>query len=201
MNGFLIKAGFFLVLSLLVFHLEPFYLLYTRKFTEIVTGKEIYYSIFKSKKKSTSKKLLIGDSVGNQLFPALSNSDTINSISCNQAIGMVGHYILVKNYIETGNSFDTLFMLFNPLSFSNNLDQIYTYQYFLKPFFNSEYRSSFNADVFTQVKKVPFYFLAQYPPVLTSNWVPDFSPPEKQFTFLSPVSVHYLNKIKDLIKN
>jgi hypothetical protein len=194
MNGFLKKAGVFLIFSLLVFHLESFYLLYTRKFTEIVTGKEIYYSIFKSKKKSTSKKLLIGDSVWNQLFPALYNSNSINSIGFNQAIGLVGHYLLLKNYIEAGNYFDTLFMIFNPLSFLNNLDQIYTYQYFLKPFFNNEYRPFLNSDVIFQVKKVPFYFLAQYPPVLTSNWVPDFSPPEKQFTFLSPVSFYYLNK-------
>jgi hypothetical protein len=198
MNLFLKKTAFFLILSFVIYHFEPFYLLYTRKFTSNVTGSEIYYSIYKSKKNSTSKKLLIGDSVGNQLFPALFYSDTINSICSNQAIGLVGNYLLVKNYIEAGNKFDTLFMIFNPLSFLNNLNQIYTYQYFLKPFYNNEYKPYFNSDVIMQVKKIPFYFFAQYPTVLTSNWVPDFSPTEGKFTFLSPISIFYLNKIKEL---
>lgn len=175
------------------------YLLYKDRYKNTVTGWEIYYSIFKSKQKKKVKKIILGDSVGNQLFPNTKFTDTINSLACNQSIGVVGQYCLLNNYINAGNEVDTVYMMYSPFSFQNNLDQVFTYHYFLKPFYTDEYKPLFTETVNRQVDKIPFHYFCRLPFILTSNWAPDFTPPEhKDFTFLAPISVEYLNKIKEL---
>lgn len=175
------------------------YLLYKDKYQETVAGNEIYYSLFKSKQKKKVKKILLGDSVGNQLFSNKINNDTINSLACNQSIAMVGQYLLLNNYINAGNEVDTVYMLFSPLSFKNNLDQVYTYHYFLKPFYKEAYQSFFTETVNKQIHKVPYYNFCRYPIILTSNWAPEFTSKDStSFSFLSPISVEYLQKIKEL---
>jgi hypothetical protein len=165
----------------------------------VVAGKEIYYSIKKSKTKNKSKKLLLGDSVANQLFDNKSHNDTINSLACNQSIGLVGQYILLNNYLNAGNKIDTAYFILQPFSFLNNLDQVYTYHYFLKPFYNREYEPYFTSTVRDQISKIPYSRYCWYPSILTSNWAPDFkSEDEKKFSFLSPISVDYIKKIKEL---
>jgi hypothetical protein len=199
MNRFLKYSSLFLLFGVILFHVKPFYLLYGERYKLTVAGHEIYYSLKKSKAKNKSKKVLFGDSVAKQLFDNETNNDTINSLACNQSIGMVGQYILLKNYLDAGNRFDTAFFLFQPFSFQNNLDQVYTYHYFLKPFYIKEYLPYFSSTVKEQVAKIPYNKFCCYPSILTSNWAPDFKPKdEKDYTFLSPVSVEYLKKIKEL---
>ena len=187
------------MILVLVVHIRPAYLLYKDKYKETVAGNEIYYSIFKSKQKKKSKKILLGDSVGNQLFNNKKNNDTLNSLACNQSIAMVGHYLLLNNYLNAGNEVDTVFMLFSPFSFKNDLDQVYTYHYFLKPFYTDEYKPYFSETVTKQIEKVPYHQFSRYPIILTSDWAPDFTPKDSaNYTFLSPISVEYLQKIKTL---
>jgi len=165
----------------------------------MVVGREIYHSIKKSKQKNKSKKLLLGDSVGNQLFNNETNNDTINSLACNQSIGMVGQFILLNNYLKAGNHLDTLYMVFTVSSFGNNLNQVYTYHYFVKPFYTSEYKDLFTNTVVHQIKKIPFVSISRVPLILASDWAPHIKPSDKQeYTFLSPISIEYLDKIKAL---
>jgi hypothetical protein len=183
----------------MVINIVTIYLLANDRYKSIVAGKEIYYSIFKSKQKKKTKKILLGDSVGDQLFSNVSNNDPVNSLACNAAIGMVGQYILLNNYLQMNNRIDTVYMIFTPFSFLNNLDQIYTYHYFLKPFYNEEYKNQFTETVNKQIDKIPFNKFCRIPVVLTSNWAPNFvSQDSISYSFLSPISIEYLNKIKQL---
>ncbi len=199
MKKFLIKIIIFIIPVVFVAYSYHLYLLYSCKYKNRVAGSETYLSIKKSKQKGKAKKILIGDSVGYQLFSNITNNDTINSLACNQAIGMVGHFILLNNYLKAGNQIDTVYLIFTPYSFLNNLDQVYTYHYFLKPFYVKEYMPLFTETIFKQIHKIPFYFVCRDPVILTSDWAPDFtSKDEINFTFLSPVSMEYLAKIKEL---
>ena len=189
----------FLVLLAIMLQVRPLYLLYGERYQKTVSGWEIYYSIFKSKQKKKAKKILLGDSVGNQLFPNNKHTDTVNSLACNQSIAMVGQFILLNNYLNAGNEVDTVFMLFSPFTFQNNLNQVYTYHYFIKPFYTDEYRPQFSETVNTQIDKVPFKGFAHFPLILTSDWTPDFTPKDKMdYSFLSPISIEYLHKIQEL---
>jgi hypothetical protein len=199
MKRFISNSIIFILIGVCLFHAKPFYLLYNEKYKSVVAGNEIYYSIQKSKKKNKSKKALFGDSVARQLFDNKTNNDTINSLACNQSIGMVGHYILLNNYLAAGNEVDTVYFIFRPFTFQNNLDQVYTYHYFLKPFYKKEYNQYFTETVKEQVAKIPYNKFCRYPSVLTSNWAPAFKTKDKNdYTFLSPITVEYFKKIKEL---
>jgi hypothetical protein len=199
MKRFIVNILIFILPVVIAAYSQHLYLFYSHKYYNSVTGSEIYYSITKSKQKSKTKKLLIGDSVCNQLFSNITHNDSINSLACNQAISMVGHFILLNNYLKAGNQIDTVYMIFSPFSFVNNLDQLFTYHYFLKPFYNKEYVPLFTKAVNNQIHKIPYYFICRDPIILTSNWAPNFkSKDDVNYTFLSPISVEYLAKIKDL---
>ncbi len=199
MNIFIKKTILFLLLIPVI--IETFYgiMAFTDLYLIDYPGNEIYYSIDKSKKINLSNILLIGDSVGHQLFSNKTNNDGVNSLACNQAIGIVGQYLLLNNYLITGNKIDKVFMLFTPFSFKNNLDQVYTYHYFLKPFYNSEYSSLFTETVKEQIKKIPYHQFTKIPHIFITSWAPKFnSPDHNNYTFLSPISIEYLIKIKEL---
>ena len=175
------------------------FLIWTNTYKHTVAGTEIYQSILKSKQKKKTKKIIIGDSVGRQLFNNDTENDSINSLACNKSISMAGQFFLLNNYLNAGNKIDTVFMIFTPFSFQNNLNDGFTYHYFLKPFCNDEYKSLFTNTVIQQIKKIPYADFCRFPNILTSNWSPDFKSKDKiKYTFLSPISIEYLIKIKEL---
>ena len=160
-------------------------------------GREVYMSILKSKKKVKVGKLVIGDSTANQFFYNEYDYEDMYSLACNQAIGLCGHFFLLNNFLEAGNRPNEVYLLFTPSSFSNNLDQIYTYHYFLKPFYTKEYRPLMTDNVIHQINKIPFYSCSQLPFIISPAWAPDYQVAKCE-SFLSPISIDYLEKIKFL---
>jgi hypothetical protein len=199
MKRFLINSLLFLTLFAIGLYSRSFYLLITDAYKKTVNGADTYNAIAKSKQKKKTRKVLLGDSVGRQLFENTKFNDTINSFACNQAIGLVGHYLLLNNFLKAGNEVDTVYMIFRPSSFLNNLDEKYTFHYFLKPFYKDEYKPLFTKTVYDQIRRIPFNFISQDPALLTSNWAPDFNAKDKKsYTFLSPISAEYMTRIKEL---
>lgn len=191
-----------------LFFLLIFSCLYLAKYTKVVMdgnfkytlpGREIYNAINKSKKRTNIKKLIIGDSTGNQFFNNFAEEDSIYSLACNQAIGLCGQFFLLDDFLKNGNRPERVYMVFNAFSFSNNLDQEYTFHYFLKPFFNNEYRDRMSKTVIKQIQKVPFYYLSQFPTVISSSWAPEYTP-HHLYHIMSPISNEYLLKIDSLKK-
>ena len=162
-------------------------------------GFEIYVSILKSKKKTTKKKLIIGDSTANQFFNnRKDDDDEYYSLTSNQAISMCGQYLLLNNFLKAGNRPEEVYVVYCPLAFNNNLDQIFTYHYFLKPFYRNEYKSLMTENVMRQIKQIPYYQFSQFPLLISSAWAPDYSPEINPDTFLSPISIDYLEKMDTL---
>ena len=190
----------FLVMFLILFHLYPEYKYWTNKYKEEVNGGEVYQAIEKSKKRGKKKKLILGDSVTKQFSESDIDTNIYLNLASNQAISLVGQFCLLTNYIQTKNEIDTLYLIYHPLSFSNNLDNSFTFHYFEKPFYGNEYLPLFTEEVKTQIAKIPFHYLAKYHPVLTSNWSPTFSNEEMNKPFISNISRIYLEKIALLCK-
>lgn len=192
---------FFLFLMIATIGLECFATVVKMSgiYKKLWAGKEVYYSISKSKKKSSSKVLLLGDSVANQLFNQKKYNDRPYSLACVEPISLVGQYLLLNNYLKAGNEIDSLILMYHPYGFSNKLDQAYTYNYFLKPFLNSEYYSLFTNTVKERLEEIPFKFLIPSSFVLTSRWSPTYRKSELEAsTFLSKISIEYLDLIKEL---
>lgn len=199
MKKFLKKTAIFFITFIILVEAFCFLLIVTNLYFINYPGSEIYTAINKSKEKSPSKILLLGDSVGRQLFPNTINNDSINSLATNQAIGMVGQFLLLNNYLKSGNEVEKVIILFTPFSFDNNLNQEYTYHYFLKPFYNAEYTAYFSETVKGQIKKIPYHNFVQVPHIKVTSWAPAVDKKDDvDYTFLSPVSKEYLKKIKAL---
>ena len=208
MKKFLLKIIIFVSILLVLSFARPLYLLDKDRYKHTVAGIEVYEAIHKSKQKNkSSAKILLGDSVADQMFDHKTYNDHIYSLACPQAIGMAGYFILLNNYLNAGNHVDTVYLLFTPsfsfddciIGFGNNYNQKYTYQYFLKPFYIDEYFPLFTETLIKQIHKIPYYSFTRCPHILTSNWAPNFvSKDEIDYTFLSPISVEYLVKIKEL---
>lgn len=190
--------------SLTLFIALSFDLFLFKSYEDIVIGREIYLSIRKSKVKKKVKVLIIGDSVAKQLYDNETYNNEIYSLTTNQAISLAGQYILLKNFIDNnqGNLPGEIILIMVPKSFNNNLDQIYSYNYFLKPFYKSEYKSMITDTCQKLINKIPFYFLSQQPLVVNTNWCPTYVSKDEPYQFISPLSTNYLLKIKELcLKN
>ncbi len=201
MKQFVLKTLLFVLVALAIFQIKSLLMMRNERYVKKVLGAEVYFSIEKSKKRSKARKVLLGDSVGKQLFDGAQENDTVNSLTSNQAISMAGQYVLLDNYLKAGNTIDTAYVFFTPFSFVNNLDQIFTYNYFVKPFYRTEYMQLMTPEVKKQVSKIPFTDIAHWPAVLTSNWSPEFQTKDKPtFNLLSPISAQYLHKMSALAK-
>lgn len=200
MKQFIFRAILFVLIGVVAFHVKSYLLLRNNKYQRKVSAKEVYFAIDKSKKKSPAKKVIIGDSTARQFYSSEEHNDTINSLASNQAISIAGQYILLHNYLAAGNKVDTVYAFFTPSSFQNNLDQLYTYNYFIKPFYNAEYKPLLTEGVKKQLNQIPYANIASYFCIRTNNWAPEFESSEKHnYTLLSPVSIAYLHKISDLV--
>lgn len=199
---FIRKIIVFCIPLVLYFTANTIYKLQNDRYKKEVHGHEVYSSIEKSKKRTKIKKLIIGDSTANQLYNTESDTTSgIYTLACNQAIGVVGHFILLTNYLTAGNRPDDVYLIYNPLGYWDNLDQVYTYHYFLKPFYKKEYMQFFSEEVNRQIHKIPYHFVCQFPPILTSSWSPEIKEGKRPYTFLSPISKEYLEKIDSLCKD
>lgn len=207
MKKFILNTLLFSFSIPLIFYATCIYSLYTESYKKTINGSIIYKAIARSKKKHKAKKIILGDSVGEQFFSCYKNNDTLFSLATIESISMVGQYILLTNYINAGNTLDTVYLILNPSSFSNNLESRSAYQFFLKPFFVEEYKSLFTNTVKNQIDKIPFSSICRNPAILTTNWSPSkllFTLPKQpnKTVFLSPISIEYITKMKALaLKN
>jgi hypothetical protein len=201
MKQFLIRVILFVLIGVAAFHVKSYLLLRNDKYQRKVSAKEVYHVIGKSRQKNPSKKILLGDSVARQFFNSDEESDTLNSLASNQAISLAGQYILLDNYLKAGNKIDTCYAVFIPSSFQNDLNQLFTYNYFIKPFYKPEYKPLLTPTVNRQVQKIPYQGIAQYFCILTNNWAPEFETKDKaDYVFFSPISVEYIHKMSALAK-
>lgn len=199
MKRILYFIGLFIIFvsPIVIFYtVKTAWLLKDDKYKTTIYGNEIYRAIEKSQKKTKYKKLILGDSTANQFYNCKEEDpDSAYSLSCNQAIGMVGQYILLNNYLNAGNRPDTVFLVYTPFSFWDNLDQVYTYHYFLKPFYYDEYKFMMSPLVINQIHKLPKYVLCHFPLIQTTGWAPNIKQERRNYSFLSPICKEYLSKI------
>jgi hypothetical protein len=201
MRDFLLKVSIFCFLLFLGLNLNGWIKIQNGLDNYDIIGKEVYESIKLSNQKTKFKKLLIGDSVARQISTGNRLGDSVYSLACNQAVSMAGQYILLNNYIQSGNQFDTLYILYSPSSFQNNLDQIFTFNYFMKPFYEDQNFKYLSKNVHDQISKIPFHSASQLNLIKSSNWSPEYNSKSiPVVSFLSPISIEYLTRIDSLSK-
>ena len=74
--------------------------------------------------------LYLGDSVAHQLFPANHEPDGVRSLTTNQAISVAGQYYLLREALARHRGVREVVLFYSPRSFENNLDQVFTEDYY-----------------------------------------------------------------------
>ncbi|MDR1592494.1 MAG: hypothetical protein LBS16_06395 [Prevotellaceae bacterium] len=206
MRKFVIRISVFLLIVSIGLALDESYRLLSDKYQKDHKNNlvSVYHTIAKSKKKKKTKKILLGDSVAQQLYPNLAYNDSIYSLACNQTITVAGHYFLLNNFVNINKNElpEEVIFFYRPLSLKDNLG-IYSFSYFLKPFYNREYKSLMDTCLIKRIKTIPLYFISQFPLIKTSNYTPKFCvPQEEPFNeIFSPITKNYLKKIEQLCRN
>ena len=163
-------------------------------------GKEVFRSIGLSKKKTGKGLLILGDSVCQQLYPSERSYPDAVSLSCNQAVTMAGQYFLMRNYFESNADAlpERVVLVCTPQCLQNDLDQ-FTFQYFLKPFLNREYKPLFNDVLLTRLEQIPHYRAARLPFIRISNYAFAYElEPDAPYDLVSPLSRSYLQEMAGL---
>jgi hypothetical protein len=151
-----------------------------------------------------AKYIVIGDSVAYQLFRGYENKDMLN-LTTNQAISMAGQYVLLKSAIRN-NPIKVVVMVFKPQSFCNDLDQKFTYNYFVRPFYTVENYQNFTPHTLERVKSNIFSMLFLTPFSKVSNIFSgiDYSLAHTDKSdvslYLSGISSEYMRKIYDMCR-
>ena len=196
MKRFLLRC---LLWILVLFGLEGVMYLTGFRFPSF-NGKEVFRSISLSKEKSGKGVLILGDSVGQQLYPSQRSYPDAVSLSCNQAVTMAGQYFLMYRYFEANADAlpERVVLVCTPQCLQNDLDQ-FTYQYFLKPFYTGEYKPLFNDILLARLQHIPHYRTASLPFIRVSNYAFAYDlEPDVPYSLVSPLSRSYLQKMSGL---
>lgn len=197
MKTFILYLSIFMVLAVASLSIKVSYYMKDDRYMSSSIASPVYAAIKKSREKlPASRILLLGDSVGKQFFRNNITSDTLISLVSNQAASLAGQYVLLVNFLAQNPAPGKVVMVYHPGSFSNNLDQKYTYNYFLKPYYREEYLSLYEDRLQDRVQSIPFYRFCQNPLLLTTDWSPAIR--HGQPSEFSEISGIYLGKIIDM---
>ena len=202
MKRFIIHILLFGVFSVCLLLPIEFYKIKNYSYISKVNAYEVYRAVLNSHKKKKVKRLIIGDSVGQQLYPNELSYDSIMSLACTATTSVAGMYFLAEMFIETNQDQlpEVIILLITPFSLGCDLEA-YTYQYFLKPFPMREYKKYYNKHLEDRVKSIPFYYTANLPFIQTSSFSPSICVPKEQpYGSFSQISYDYLQKIDSLAK-
>ncbi len=181
-------------------------------------GGEVYEALRKSNINFDSATIILGDSVAHQLFSVVGDVDAqMNNLTSNQAISLAGQYIIAHNALKNGPNVKDVFLIYHPSTFSNNLNQPFTFNYFVKPFFTPEYRSLLTPLVYNRLEESRYFMFFNFAMART---IPafstiDYSFPKKIATAapdqkcekreklrlsFSEISIEYLEKLYTLCR-
>lgn len=202
MRKFVLKLALYAFLLSLVSVANSIYLLETGKYQN-KAGSVSYISLNASQKHYPDvKALILGDSVARQLFAPENAPEGSVSLATNEGIGLVGQYILFCNYLEHNPEVAQVVLIFNPFSLKNNLDKSYTYNAFLKPFYQEDYEAYFDVVTMRQIEQIPYHNLSQFCLIKTSDWSPEGFGVEFDASemYLSDITVSYFQKFCEKAK-
>lgn len=105
-------------------------------------GPELYYAIDLAGTETGYEEVIIGDSVARLVFAPeyQDETDKMCYLATNQAITVLGNYLLLNEYLENNSQTKTVYYILRPQSLGNPLWYNLSYQYFIIPFYNDRYK-------------------------------------------------------------
>ena len=119
-------------------------------------GPELYYALDLAEEKTEYTKVIIGDSVARLIFAPdyQEETDTTCYLATNQAITVLGNYILLSRYLENNPQTEEVYYIVRPQSLANPLWFNFSFQYFIVPFYNDTYKQYIDDDTRSEERRV-----------------------------------------------
>jgi hypothetical protein len=204
MKQFIMKSSFLVVSLLAIVFVQK--TIFSQRYSYDIAA-DVYQVIEWSHKSTEYRKVILGDSVTRQIFPPETQADSdYYHLASNQAISMLGQYIILENYLKNNASHtDEVVLIMVPWGLSNNLDQPWTFNYVLLPFFSEENESYISDYALTRIKRNPYYFLSRikllryfavYMRIDYSEVKGGWNWPDQDY--LSPLSIEYIKRMNRL---
>lgn len=169
----------------------------------LTEGSHIYFAVHKCSQKFDSDVIIIGDSVGGQMYHTYNYSGRINSMCTAMPVTMAGQYLLLANYAKHNNiQGKRVILLYSPIAFESEFSSESSFHYFLKPFYNQSFFQYYDDYLESRFDK-NLSWVAGLPVIKLTNWQPPefinyVNLPESVGGEISNTSVHYLLKMVDL---
>lgn len=199
MKKFIYKLIVFIFTGFILLNLISLLILESKYFYKSLSTKVQLSAIKKSKKKISSKVIILGDSVARQIFPVTME----NSLAVNGAILTAGHYILARNAIEKNPGIKYVVIISAPFILAHKFERLLTYNNFVKPFYSFDKLKYFSNLLKKKINKKPLSNLALFP-VFKISPIPQFNFKESSRknlnTCFSDISIEYTKKLYNLLK-
>lgn len=127
----------------------------------------IYAAISLISDNPKAHKIILGDSVGEQIYPGSKSTKTgVLCATTNRAIGVVGQLLLLKHFLNTraAKKEQQVHIILHPGSYGARLDEKYTFNYFLQPFRDHLCELQVPSDIKSSVKPPFLMALLQFVP-------------------------------------
>ena len=167
-------------------------------------GREVWAAL-RNAEETVSPQLdvVLGDSVAHQIYAEGQESGQFWSLASNQAITMVGQWILLRKFADHNDMRGRrVFLVMLPGSLAEGLDSNLTFHYFLKPFYRSSEDFDLSPLVRERIRDMPSSWAALLPVVRLSRWSPRPKPTQRGEISgpLGPVSIECLERMRDLAR-
>ena len=166
------------------------------KFNLNIVNSGIFMLQTKSKQQHSAPRLIIGDSVCDQLYSGNLSNNSICSLASNQGVTIAGYYMLINNYLQE-NQPKEIYLLIHPHTLQNSLSKV-SYNYFLKPIYNQEYKHIINNTLQKEIEKIPNYWMCQLPIFFSTSYTPIYE--TEKTTPISDISKIYIDSINNICK-
>ena len=179
-------------------------------------SEEVIPRLERVREKNNSRCLIVGDSVANQIFDDMHDDvGTYTIATTNQALSLAGQYILIEEFIKNHPNATDVYVGMIPSSFESEINEVYSYQYLVIPFTESDVMGLLDNDTLGRFDKIFGRFFMQKSIVriiersglnrkLYLNWLCDckekgqIKEVQGRYSILSETSIIYINKINSL---
>lgn len=152
MKRFILKLIGFLTLGFFILNGYGYLMIHSDALSNTLSWKHILFAVKKSKKSfpSGASVIILGDSIGQQLFP---REIVPNSLISNGAVLAVGHYILANNAIKRNKNLKYIVLVSAPWVLGHQFEWELTYNSFMKPFYTFENLRYISKQLFEKINK------------------------------------------------
>lgn len=97
---------------------------------DFMAGSGMYSYFARAREANDSTRLIIGDSIANQLFSGLqANNPETDIVTANAALMITGQYILAEEYMKSHPDVTEIFLVIHPLALTRTFDTEWGYRY------------------------------------------------------------------------